>query len=272
MAVTGTSFEQVVALFTAGQEITQNASQVGNALRSISMRIRGYDEETEQLSEDLANVTGDVIDLTKVASNDYQGISLFTDETQTEYKEMGDYLKEIASIYNELDAKTGQELLEKLFGKNRAGVGAAILKNIEAYDKALDTMAGSAGSAQKEMDTASQAISYHLNELQQTWVGIAQTVFKQGAVNTFVDALTSISEALAAILSPLGLVADKISGLADIFGALPTVIGLAAAGISAFGNVGERINQFLFPIILGVEYAHKVSNGNMNDIACILVA
>lgn len=41
MAAMGSSFEENVALFTAAQEITQDASKVGNALRTISMRIRG---------------------------------------------------------------------------------------------------------------------------------------------------------------------------------------------------------------------------------------
>ena len=53
LSMTGTSLEQNIALFTAGQEIVQNADMVGTALRTMSMRIRGYDEETEELSADL---------------------------------------------------------------------------------------------------------------------------------------------------------------------------------------------------------------------------
>lgn len=91
-----------------------------NALRSIAMRVRGYDEETNQLSDDLVELKGEVIDLTKVASNNFTGVSLFTDESQTKYKEIGDYLKEVANIWDEIGAKDQQTLLEKLFGKNRA--------------------------------------------------------------------------------------------------------------------------------------------------------
>lgn len=47
---------------------------------------RMYDEETEELSDDLKTITGDIADLTKVASNNYQGISLFTDEDKETYK------------------------------------------------------------------------------------------------------------------------------------------------------------------------------------------
>ena len=90
-----------------------------NALRTMSMRIRSYDEETGEYSETLSNITGDVIDLTKTASNP-NGISLFTDSTQTEFKSIYTYLQEISKIYDELSVKQQQDLMEKLFGKNRA--------------------------------------------------------------------------------------------------------------------------------------------------------
>ena len=88
----------------------------------------------------MINIKGDVIELTKVASNDFKGVSLFTDETQTEYKSIYQYLTEIADIYDELSAKQKQDLLEKLFGKNRAQAGAAIIQNIDAAKRAIETM------------------------------------------------------------------------------------------------------------------------------------
>ena len=41
MKAANNTLDENIALFTAGQEIAKNASKVGNALRSISMRIRG---------------------------------------------------------------------------------------------------------------------------------------------------------------------------------------------------------------------------------------
>lgn len=204
MALMGSSLEENIALFTAGQEIIQNDSQVGNALRSISMRIRGYDEETEELSDDLVNIKGEVVDLTKTASNP-NGISLFTDETQTEYKDIYDYLGEISDIYDELSVKDQQSLIEKLFGKNRASVGAAIIKNFDAARKAMDNMTNSAGSADKEMDTIKQSLEYKLNALKETGVGIAQNLFQRDDMKTAVDGLTSVLEVVDKLTEKLGL-------------------------------------------------------------------
>lgn len=57
MAAANNTFEQTVALATAATEITRDSSQVGNALKTISMRLRGYDEETETYSDDLKEIT-----------------------------------------------------------------------------------------------------------------------------------------------------------------------------------------------------------------------
>jgi len=189
MAAMGDTMEDTIALFTAGQEILQDENSMGTALRSISMRIRGYDEETEQLSDDLKNITGDVIDLTKVASNNNQGISLFTDESQTHYKSIVQYLGEIADIYDELGEKNRQNLLEKLFGKHRAQAGAAILTNFEQVRAALKAMENSAGSADKEMSVIEKSLEYKINALKETWVGIFQDTASREALGGIVDAL-----------------------------------------------------------------------------------
>lgn len=216
LATMGTGLDESIALFTAGQEIMQDASQVGNALKTISMRVRGYNEETEELDESLVNITGDVIDLTKTASNP-KGVSLFTDETQTEYKSVYTYLQEISKIYDELSAKQQQQLLEKLFGKNRASVGAAILENFSAAEKAMTTMTHSAGSAEAEMSTIAESLEYKLNALKETGTGIFQNLFKREDFGAVVDALTSI----------LGVV-DTLTEKLGLFGTIGVGVGLTA--------------------------------------------
>ena len=119
MSAMGQSFTDTAALFTGGMEILQDSESMGTALRTLSMRVRGYDEETNQLSDDLVNVTGEVADLTKTAK-DSQGVSLFTDATQEHYRSMVEYLGDIADRWDLISEKNQTELLQKLFGKNRA--------------------------------------------------------------------------------------------------------------------------------------------------------
>lgn len=104
MAAMGQSFEDTTALFVGGMEILQDAESMGSALRTIALRVRGYDEETNELSEDLTNITGEVAELTKTVQHS-QAISLFTDETQQHYKSMVQYLGELSDRWDEISEK-----------------------------------------------------------------------------------------------------------------------------------------------------------------------
>ena len=212
MAAMNSTLEENIALFTAAQEITQDDSKVGNAIRSISMRVRGYDEETGELSEELANITGEVYDLTK-ATEDSQGVSLFTDETQEHYKSIYQYLKDVSEVYDDLSEKQQQNLMEKLFGKNRASVGQAILQNFEAAEKAMNNMANSAGNADAEMEIITKSLEYKLNALQETCVGVFQNLFQREDVGVVIDILTGLASAIDFVTSLIGPFGTALAGV-----------------------------------------------------------
>ena len=109
------TLEETIALGTAATEITRDAASVGNALKTVSMRIRGYDEETEEYVGNLEELSGDIADLTKSTEHPL-GVSLFTDSSKTEYKSTAQLLRDISQIYDELSDKQQAGLLEKLAG------------------------------------------------------------------------------------------------------------------------------------------------------------
>ena len=190
---------------------------------------RMYDEETEELSDDLKNISGDIADLTKTASTP-GGISLFTDETKETYKSTYQILKEISDIYDELSDKNRAELLEKLAGKRGGQVVAGLLSNFDAAEKALREMEGAAGSADAEMSIVEESIDFKLNKLQQTWVGTIQNIVDRGDLGTAIDGLTKLSEAIgwvidkAGILGTIGIGAGIFAGIKNI--GRPKMFGL----------------------------------------------
>lgn len=223
MSAMGQSFTDTAALFTGSMEILQDSESMGTALRTLSMRIRGYDEETNQLSDDLVNVTGEVADLTKTTKN-AQGISLFTDASQEHYKSMVQYLGEIADEWDLISEKNQTELLQKLFGKNRANAGAAIIQNFNQVRAAIEAMDESAGSSDKEMETIEQSLEYRINALKETWVGTIQQMVDRGYLGTIVDGLTKLSEGIGFVTGNLGLLKTAALGI---------------TGVLAFKNIGK---------------------------------
>ena len=212
------TLEETIALGTAATEITRDASSVGNALKTLSMRIRGYDEETEQYVGGVEELSGDIADLTKSVEHPL-GISLFSDEDKTEYKSTAQLLRDISEIYDELTDKQQAELLEKLAGKRGGQVVGAILNNFDAVESSLDTMTKSAGNAEKEMDVIRKSITFKLNAMTQAGTGIWQNLFEREDIGVVIDALTGLLNIIDAVTDKLGLfgtvgVAGAAAGIA----------------------------------------------------------
>lgn len=233
LAAVGTDYKDAFALFTGAQEILQNAEVTGRALRSISMRIRGYDENSEdgleETSEELKTITGDLIDLTKTAEH-VEGVSIFKEGSTTEFKELVDYFDEISSIWDEMSQKQQNDFLQKAFGKTQAQAGAALIQNFDAVRESIEKMEQSAGSSDKEMETIRQSLTFKINALKETWVGTAQEMIDRGDFGKIVDELTKLSEAI-------GWVIDKVGMLGTI--------GLGAGLFAGIKNVGRLKMQSL---------------------------
>lgn len=237
LSAVGTDYKDAFALFTGAQEILQNAEVTGRALRSISMRVRGYDENSEdgfeQTSEELQNITGDLIDLTKTAEHT-QGVSIFKPGSTEEFKDLVDYFGEIHDIWDEMSQKQQNDYLQKAFGKTQAQAGSALIKNFDAVRGALEKMEQSAGSADKEISTIEQSIEYKTNNLKQIWVGVAQDIADRGTLGSIIDSLSAISEGIGTVVGKLGLLKTA---------------ALAVTAALSFKNVG-RVKMYTLCVVI----------------------
>ena len=217
------TLEETIALETAAVEITRDAEPVGTAFKTVSMRLRGYDEETESYSNNVEQLAGDIADLTKTASSP-GGISLFTDSSKTEFKSTYQIIKDISEIYDELSDKQQADLLEKIAGKRQGQIVAAAINNFEAAEKAMDSMANSAGSAEQEMAVIMDSVGYKANKLSEIGVGISQNLFQRKDMKVVLDTLNALGEGIDFVTEKLGL-----------FG----TIGLGAGIFAGFKNFGR---------------------------------
>lgn len=217
MKAANNSLEETIALESAAVEVTRNAETTGTAFRTVSMRIRGLDEETEEALEDYEELKGKIADLTKTEKTP-GGVSLFTDASKTEYKSTYQFLKDISEIWDDLTDKEQAGLLETIGGKRGAQSLAPILANFDEVERAMDEMEGAAGAADAEMGIIRDSLEYKINALKQTWVGVLQEITDRGDIGKFVDFLTTISEGLGNIVSNLGLVKTAIIGVATVVG------------------------------------------------------
>lgn len=215
MAEANNTLEQTISLGTAATEITRDSASVGNALKTISMRVRGYDEQTEAYTGDVEQLSGAIANLTKTAKTP-GGISLFTDSSKQTFKSTYDLLKEISQIYSQLSDKNQAQLLEVLAGKRQGQIVASIIDNFSAAEKSMQSMADSAGNAQAEMDVAMDSIDAKANKLKQTGVAISENLLSRDNAKTVLEAANGIAEGFELATKHLGLFKTALLGLSVV--------------------------------------------------------
>lgn len=114
MAAAGNDIDQSIALFTAAQEVTQDADVVGTAMKTISMRLRSTKSdmesagiETEGMSENVSTLRDEILALSGV------DIQLSADE----YKDTFTILQEMSKVWGNLsDMTRANKLIVPLHG------------------------------------------------------------------------------------------------------------------------------------------------------------
>lgn len=223
LASAGNDINQSLAMITGMTEITQSAGESGNALKVLSMRLRGYDEETESYTNDVEELSGKIADLTKTAKTP-GGISLFTDETKTTYKSTYQLLKDISDVYDNLTDKNRARLLEVIAGKSRGNQVAALLQAFKSgqVEKAYNDSLNSEGSAQQEQDRWAKSIEAKIAKFKASFEALSTNTLDSDLFKFAVDSGTAFIDVLNKIVS--------------VGNGIPTLFA-SIAGIKIFKNL-----------------------------------
>lgn len=239
LSAAGNDINQSLALITGGTEIIQNASQVGEALRTISMRIRSMKGELQELGEEtdgiesISKIQTQILNLTKGKVN------IFDDNG--DFKSTYEILKEISEVWNNLNSKSRASLQEILFGKTRANQGLAILNAFQSgqIEKAYNTAIESAGSAQTEFEKMSEGIESHINSFRQAFESLSMALINSDGIKNSVDTGTAFLEVLTKIIDKFDLLPTALAGLATVGGIKG--VGIFGDTISSLDDIMDRL-------------------------------
>ena len=215
LATAGNDFDQSVAMLTGMSEITQSASEAGNALKIVSMRLRGYDEETQSYTNDVEELSGKVADLTKTAETP-GGISLFTDDTKQTYKDTYTLMEDISKVYDKLTDKDQAALLETIAGKNRGNQIAALIQAFQSgqVQKAYEASLNSENSAQEEQDRWMESIEAKQQKFASQFQQFSNDFISSDLVKGVVDSGTGILGFLDTAVQKFGALQTLVGGVA----------------------------------------------------------
>ena len=236
MRVANNSLDETIALITAANIITQNPESVGNALKTVSMRIRGTKIEEDEDGDSVVSA-GALRNLIL----DKTGVDIL-DEVNNEFKSTYQILLEISRVWQDLDGMTKSSLLEKIAGKHRASIVANILNDTETLEEAYNKVLNSEGSAMEEFQKRTESITYALNELKVAWQEFSLNAIETDTILYAIEQL----ENLLNTVSKIGLV-ELVSTSAGAFGSLfainKIVPFLKAEGLKEAGETVKILGE-----------------------------
>ena len=249
MSEGGNSLDESIGLITAANEVVNDPSSVGTALKTLTLRLRGSKTELEEMGEDVTDMATTTSQLqAKLLALTGGQVDIMVNPTT--FKNSTQILREMADAWEDMNDIQRASALELMGGKRQANVLSALIQNFDTVEKVIETSANSAGSALEEneryLDSIQGKIDQFNNAMQAMWsntldsdivkwfIGLGTELVK------IVDAIGLIPSILTAILTyKLAIGAIKMFDL----GSLGTYISLLFTANSATEVQGLLINK-----------------------------
>lgn len=179
----------------------------------MSLRIRSTKTELEQMGEDAEGAAENVSKLREQMLA-LTGVDIQLDENT--YKSTYQILLEISKVWGQLDDMAQASVLEQLFGKRQANIGAAILENGELLEKVYKSASNSAGSAMREQEEYAKSIQYSIDSLKAAYQGLAQDIMSNDFLKGLVDAGADLIDILDKIIDKFGLIPPLVASIGAV--------------------------------------------------------
>jgi TP901 family phage tail tape measure protein len=223
LAAANNDISESIALITTANTIAQDPTTVGQGIKTVSLRLRSTKTQIEEMGEDAEGAAENVSKLREQMLA-LTGVDIQFDDST--YKSTYQILLEISKVWDKLDDLSQASVLEQLFGKRQANIGAAILENGKLLEQVYRTSEGSMGSAMREQQEYAKSIQYSIDTLKAAYQDFADSVVNSDFVKNLLGTAQSFLEVLTKII--------------DKFGTLPTILTSIAA-IGGLKGVGKLI-------------------------------
>lgn len=222
LRLAGNDINETLAMLTGGTEITQNASEMGNALKVLSMRIRGMKGELESLGEEYENVESISKIQTQILNQTHGHVNIFDDTGN--FKSTYEILKGIAEVWDHISQTDQAALLETIAGKQRGNQIAALIQSFQSgqVEKAFEASKNAAGSAIQEQERWLESLEAKTQQFEAAFQSLSSTILDSSLLKWFVDFGTGVVKVLDTVIDKIGSLGTIGAG-AGIFGIFKNV-------------------------------------------------
>jgi len=207
------SIEDLSAMIGTIEAVTKSGgSEVGNSIKSILVNLQ--------------NISSDKITTTLNKAN--ASMTEFIDGTE-KLRNPITILRDLAVTFNQLDENDPlrAEILTNIAGKYQAAKLAALLQNVELFDKMLVDYSEGSGSAMEEAMKSASNWEGSLNRLNNTWTKIINNFVNSDGIITIINSFNSLLSIVDTITEKLGLLGN---------------IGVASGFLMNLNGIGKCIN------------------------------
>lgn len=215
LALGGMDINKSLALLTGGSEITQNAGELGNALKVGQMRVMGMKGALEELGEEseglesISKIQTHILNITKGQVN------IMNSADPTKFKDYYDILENVSKVYSSLDQTKQADLIETLFGKQRGNQGAAVIQAFQSgqVQKALEASINSAGSAYEEQSRWMESLDAKTQQYEASFQSLSQSILNSDFLKSLIESGTTFNNVLNSIIQTIGLFPAAMSAI-----------------------------------------------------------
>ncbi|MGG1650415.1 phage tail tape measure protein [Paenibacillus sp. NRS-1775] len=213
LSASGNTIEQSVALITAANSTVQDPAKVGNALKTLSMRLRGVGED------------GEAIDgLIPKLEAKFQSLGLSLKKDDKTFKSTYEIFDDLSKIWKNLSDIQQADILELVAGKMQGNIAASMISNWKDAQASLEAGINSFGSASKENETYLASLEGRIH----TFTNAVSAFWEHSISSSFLKGVVDLGTSL---INVLGKVSSTI-------GFLPTVVGAATLAFMLFSKTG----------------------------------
>lgn len=225
LALAGNDMHEALAMLAGGTELTHNASEMGDVISVLSLRIRGMKEELKELGAEYDTV-GSVTDIQTRILNQTQGaVNIF--DAGNNLKSTYDIIREISEVWDKISRTDQSALLKTIAGAQHEDGATALISSFRSgqVQQALTASVRSDGSAYEEQARWMDSLEAKTMRLEGAFQALSQTALDSDLMKWFVDFGTSGIQAIDSIM-------QGFESLNSLFGMLDTSAGGSLGALS----------------------------------------
>lgn len=217
----GNSLDESIAMITAANEVVNDPSSVGTALKTLTLRLRGAKTELEDAGLDIENMATTTSQLqSKLLALTGGQVDIMADANT--FKNSTQILREMADAWEDMTDIQRASALELMGGKRQANVLSALISNFDTVEEAIEASAGSAGSALRENEVFLDSFEGRMQQLtavtQSKWQEALDTDTIKDAIQLFTKFIETLNFEDSALIDVVSLLTKALSGLMDLLG------------------------------------------------------